>query len=78
MLEDLKDIFVSALSIEVHNTQSILIWLAKFVQKFNEDINEKDKFLQRAERNFENKVLEQVIQKIAINQVELSTILSSL
>ena len=27
---------------------------------------------------FENKVLEQVAQKIAINQVELSTILSSL
>ena len=37
-----------------------------------------EKLLQRAEKKFENKVLEQIAQKIAIHQVELSTSLSSL
>ena len=36
------------------------------------------KLLQRAKKKFENKVLEQIAQKIAIHQVELSTIFSSL
>ena len=34
--------------------------------------------MQRAEKKFENKVLELVAQKISIHKVELSTILSSL
>ena len=34
--------------------------------------------MQRAEKKFENKVLELIAQKIAIHQLELSTILGSL
>ena len=78
VLEDVKDIFVSALSIEVNSTQLILVQLIEVVQKLNEDLNGQENFLQRAQRKFENKVLEQVAQKIAINQVEFSTILSQL
>ena len=37
-----------------------------------------DKLLQRAEKKFENKVLELIAQQIAIHQVELSTILGSM
>ena len=52
--------------------------LADAVQKFNEYMDGQEKLLQRAEKKFENKVLEQIAQKIAIHQVELSTSLSSL
>ena len=48
------------------------------VQKFDEDLNGQEKFLQRIEKKFENKVLELVAQNIAIYQVDLSTILGSL
>ena len=69
---------MDTLSIEFESTKPILDQLAKVVQKFNEDLNGQENFLQRAQRKFENKVLEQVVQKIAIKQVELSTNLSSL
>ena len=38
----------------------------------------KEKLLQRVEKKFENKVLEQIAQKIAIYQVDLSTRINSL
>ena len=41
-------------------------------------MNGQEKILQRAERKFENQVLEQVAQKISIDQVEMSTIITSL
>ena len=50
----------------------------EILNKFNEDTDGQEKLLQRAKRKFENKVLELVAQKIAINQVELSTILVTL
>ena len=78
VLEDVKNILIDALSTEVDSTQPILVQLAEVVHKFNEDLNGQEKLLQRAERKFENKVLEQVAQKIGIYQVDLSTILSSL
>lgn len=78
VLEDIKSIFADALSIEVDEKQPILAQLVEIVHKYNEEHNRQEKLLQRAERNFENKVLEQVAQKIAIEQVELSTILSTL
>ena len=78
VLEDVKNILVDALSIEIDSTKPILDQLEKVVQKFNEDLNGQYKLPQRAKRKIENKVLEQVAQKIAINQVELSIILSSL
>ena len=78
MLEDAKNILADALSIEVNSTQTILVQLEKFVHKFNKDLNGKEKFLQREEKKFENKVLELVAYKNVIYQVHLSTILSSL
>ena len=39
MLEDIKDAFLNALSIEVDSTQPILDQLEEVVQKFNEDLN---------------------------------------
>ena len=78
VLEDVKNILVDALSIEVDNTQPILDQLAKVIHKFNKDLNGHDKLLQRVERKFENKLLEEVMQKIAINKVEFYTTLVSL
>ena len=52
--------------------------LVEFVHKYNEDTNGKEKILQRTKRKFENEVLELVAHKIAIDQVELSTILATL
>ena len=75
VLKDIKDIFKNASSFEVDNIQPIIDHLTKIVQKFNKDLNGQDKLLQRDERKFENRVLEQVAQKIAIDQVELSTII---
>ena len=48
------------------------------MHKFNEDTNGKEKFLIKIKRKFENKVLENVAQKIEIDQVELSILISSL
>ena len=48
------------------------------VHKFNKYLDGQEKLLQKVERKFENKVLENVVRKIAIDQVELSTITTSL
>lgn len=69
IIEDEKNILVEALNIEVDTSQPILIQLAKVVHKFNEDVNGQDKLLQRAEKKFENKVLEHIAQKIYMHQV---------
>ena len=66
MLEDAKNILADALSTKVDTSLPILVQLAKVVQKFNEDMNGKEKLLERAEIKFENKVLELVAHNIAI------------
>ena len=78
VLEDIKGIFIDVLNIEVDEKKPILDQLVEIVHKYNEEVNGKDFFLQRAKRKFENKVLEKVAQKIAIDQVGLSTILVAL
>ena len=70
--------FVDVLSIEVDGTQPIFNQLEDIVHKFNEELDGHEKLLQRVERKFENRVLEQVAQRIAIDQVELATILGTL
>ena len=77
VFEDIKIIFFDAPSIKVDSTQPILDQLVEIVHKFNEYLNGQEKLIQRVETKFENRVLEQVAQKIAINQVELSIILVS-
>ena len=67
-----------ALGTEVESSQPILFQLEDVVHQFNEDIDGQYKLLKRVEKKFENKVLEQISQKITIYQVELSTSLSSL
>ena len=77
-MEDVKEIFVDSLSIEVNEKFHIIYQLINIVHKFNEDTNGQDKLLMKVERKFENKVLENVAQKLAIDQVELSTLISAL
>lgn len=55
-----------------------MIQIAKVIKKFNEDLNGEEKLLKRDEKKFENKVLELIAQKIAIHQLDLSTILISM
>lgn len=77
VLEDAKSILGDALHTEVDTTKPILVQLAKFIQKFNEDLNGKEKLLQKEKNKFENKLLELVALKIAIYQVDFSTILGA-
>lgn len=74
VLEDIKDIFLDIMQFEVNNKAPIIEKLVDIVHKFNKDIDAQEKLLQRAERKFENKVLENVEKKIVIDQVELSTL----
>ena len=49
-----------------------------FGSTFNEDSQGQESLLFRANKKFENKVVENVANKIAIDQVDLSTIIRSL
>ena len=50
VLEDIKEIFVDALSIHVNEKSSTIDQLIDIVHKFNEDIDGKDKLLEKAKR----------------------------
>ena len=78
VLEDIKDIFLDVMQIEINNKTPIIKKLVDIVHKFNKDIDGEVKLLQRVERKFENKILENVAKKIAIDQVESSTLISTL
>ena len=77
IIENAKNIITDAIGVEVDSTQHILIQLEEAVQKFNEDCSGQEKLIEKDEKKFDNKVLEHIAQKIAINQVELSTFLGS-
>ena len=62
-----------AIGVEVDSTQHILLQLEEVVQKFNEDSSGQEKLIEKAEKKFDNKVLEHIAQQIAIKQVELAT-----
>ena len=59
-----------AIGIEVDSSQLVLYQLAEVVQNFNEDLDGKNKLLQKEKKKFENKMLEHISQQIAIYQVE--------
>ena len=60
------------------SSQHILLQLDEAVSKFNEDFSGQEKLLEKAERKFDNKVLEHIAQHIAIKQVELTSILANI
>ena len=66
------------MQIEVNNKAPIIKQLVGIVHKFNKDIDGQEILLHRAERKFENKVLENVAKKIVIDQVEMSTLVGTL
>ena len=47
------------------------------MQKYNEDSSGQEKIIEKAERKFDNKMLEHISQQIAIKQVELATFLGN-
>lgn len=52
--------------------------LVEVVHKYNVDTDGQEKLLFKAERKFEHKVLEKVIERIAIHQVEVSNLITVL
>ena len=60
ILEDAKNILSQAISANIDTSQSILFQLANAIQKFNENMDGQEKLLQRAQKKFENKVLEKI------------------
>ena len=77
LIENAKNIITEAIGVEVDFTQHILIQLEEVVQKYNEDTFGQEKLIEKAERKFDEKVLEHIAQQIAIKQVELSTFLGN-
>ena len=74
----IEDIFLDVLDIEINAKDSILDQIVDIVHKFNKDTQGQEKLLQKVERKFENNILENVASRITIDQVELSTIISSM
>ena len=62
IIEDAKNILAEAIGIEVDSTQPILHQLVEEVQNFNEDTYWYKKLVKKAEKKFENKVLEHITQ----------------
>ena len=52
--------------------------IEEVVSKFNEDSSGLEKLIEKEKKKFDNKVLEHIAQQIAIQQVELSSILTNL
>ena len=78
IIENAKNILIETIGVDVDSSQHILLQLEEEVNKFNEDSTGQDKLMEKAEKKFDNTVLEHIAQKIAIYQVELSSILSNL
>ena len=60
IIESAKNIITEAIGVEVDSTQHILIQLEEVVQRFNEDSLGQEKLIEKAERKFDNKVLEHI------------------
>jgi phosphopantetheinyl transferase (holo-ACP synthase) len=78
ILESAKNIITEAIGVDIDSSQHILLQLEEAVNKFNEDITGQEKLLEKAERKFDNKVLEHIAQHIAIKQVELTSVLTDI
>ena len=77
IIENARDIITEAIGVEVDSTQHILLLLEEAVQKFNEDSSGQEKLIEKAEKKFDNKVVEYIAQHIAIKPVELATFLGN-
>ena len=78
IIESVKNIIIEAIGVDVDTSQHILLQLEEALNKFNEDTSSQEKMMEKAERKFDNKVLEHIAQHIAIKQVELTTILMNI
>ena len=77
IIEIAQNIIAEAIGVEVDSTQHILLQLEEVVPKFNEDSSGQEKLIEKAEKKFDNKVLEHIALQIAIKQVELATFLGN-
>ena len=66
IINDAKNILIEIGGVEVDTSQHILLQLEEAVSKFHEDTNSHEKLIEKAERKFDNKVLEHIAQHIAI------------
>ena len=67
IIQNAKDIISEAIGIETDSSQHILLQLEEAVNKFLQDNSAEEKLMNRATKKFENKVLEHIVQQIAIN-----------
>ena len=77
IIENARNIIIEAIGVEVHYTPHILLQLEEAIQRFNEDSSGQEKLIEKVERKFDDKVLENIAQQIAIKQVELATFLGN-
>lgn len=73
-----KNILIEAIGMDVDSSQHILLQLEEVVNKFNEDTTGQEKLLEKADKNFDNKVIEHIAQHNDIHQEQLSSILANL
>lgn len=66
IIESAKNIIIEAIGVDIDSSQHILLQLEEVVNKFNEDTSSQEKLIEKAERKFDNKVLEHIAQHIAI------------
>jgi hypothetical protein len=78
VLIDIKGIFLDALDVNIDESQPIMDQLVEIVHKYNTDAEGQEKLLLKVERKFEHKVLEKIAKRIAINQVELTNLITVL
>ena len=78
IIDDAKKFLTKAIGVEVDTSQHILLKLEEAISKFNEDSSGQEKLIEKVEKKFDNKVLEHIAQQIAIQQLDLSSILTSL
>lgn len=67
IIKSAKNILTEAITIDVDSSQHILLQLEEAVHKFNEESTGQEKLIQKAEKKFDNKMLEYIAQHIAIN-----------
>ena len=66
IIEDAKNILTEAIGVEIDSSQHIFLQLEEAISKFKEDFSGQEKLMEKAEKKFDNKVLEHVAQQIAI------------
>ena len=60
IIDDAKNILAKAIGVEVDTSQHILLQLKEAVTKFNEDSSSQENLMEKAEKKFDNKLLEHI------------------